>query len=157
MAAGLQAAKWLVAKKSAAEVKETLVEMSLTIEANIPAILRHNAVDTANSGDTAAIGEQDIRRATEEMRRVAAMPARFGCNVAMPSPTAGQAITYDDVDPVAVVATLATAVKAGNAAMLKSRPSTMDTNCYLVDLIRRRLQQLGWNHHIIAILPPDEQ
>lgn len=169
-----RASRWLARKKSAAQIDDMLVEMSLTIEANIPAILRHNAADVDRMApddpmrDRLSLTEERIRSITADMRAVAALPSPLGVTLSTAERPNGLSIRKVSV-PFGVIGVIYEArpnvtldvfslcVKAGSAVVLKGGHAAAGTNAFVVDLIRRRLQQLGWDDDIVTLLPDSHE
>lgn len=169
-----RASRWLARNKSAVQIDEMLVEMSRTIEANIPAILRHNVADVDRMApddpmrDRLSLTEERIRSITADMRAVAALPSPLGVTLSTAVRPNGLSIRKVSV-PFGVIGVIYEArpnvtldvfslcVKAGSAVVLKGGHAAAGTNAFVVDLMRRRLQQLGWNDDIVALLPDSHE
>ncbi len=169
-----RASRWLARKKTPQQIDEMLVEMSKTVEANIPAILRHNAEDLSAMPtddpmrDRLALTEERIMAIAADMRAVASLPSPLGkilLSIQRPNGLSIRKISVPfgvigviyEARPNVTFDVFSLCIKAGSAVVLKGGRAASSTNTFVVDLLRRRLQQLGWDDNIVSLLPDSHE
>ncbi|MDE7396371.1 MAG: glutamate-5-semialdehyde dehydrogenase, partial [Muribaculum sp.] len=139
-----------------------------------PAILRHNADDLAAMNaddpmrDRLALTEDRIMAITADMRAVASLPSPLGKTLLSIQRPNGLSIKKVSV-PFGVIGVIYEArpnvtfdvfslcIKAGSSVVLKGGHAASSTNTFVVDLLRRRLQQLGWDDNVVNLLPDSHE
>lgn len=116
-----------------------LTEMALTIEANAATIVSHNTPDASP-----ALTPTDITAMCDRLKESATQIA---------STPSGQVTMPDHaLSTSEAVEAFAHAAATGGSVLITAAPNQAGTTAYVIDLIRRRMQQLGWNSDMVAIV-----
>lgn len=148
LARASKAAIWLQRKISDERIVEMLNEMSLTIEANTQSMLRHDASDIVEHEDKMPLTPAIIASEAASMRQ-AQMPIEGQAE--LPSIT----ILTDNLH--ILLDTFTQQIMQRRILLFKTNVPTSHVTTFTVDLIRRRLQQLGWDQNVITMIPYDTE